>query len=71
MMQPADRNGEFITDFPPHGPLLRELNVVGIGWCSTAEETGLCGHEFQMFAVTLPHGLADDNDRLQRLVRPH
>src|SRR4029079_13935268 len=64
MMQPANGNGEFIAHLASHGPLLCEFNVVSIGWCAAAAQTGLRSHEFQMLAVTLAHWLADDNHRL-------
>ena len=55
----------------PHGPLLSELDVVGVGWCATADQTRLSSHEFKMFAVTLSHWLADDNHRLSAWFVPH
>ena len=71
MMQPANGNGEFIADLAPHGPLLSELDVVGVGWCATADQTRLSSHEFKMLAVTLSHWLADDNHRLSAWFVPH
>src|SRR5665811_1776056 len=64
MMQSANGNGEFIAYLAPHGPLLCELNVVSVGWCATADQARLPSHEFEMFAITLSHRLADDNHRL-------
>ena len=64
MVQPADGNGEPVADLPPHRPLLGKLDVVGIRRGSAADETGLRGHELQVFAIALTHRLADDGDRL-------
>jgi len=30
MVQPANRNGELVADFPPHRSLLGKFDVVGI-----------------------------------------
>ena len=64
MVQPADGNREPVADFPSHRSLLRKLDVVGIGWGTAAEETGLGGHKFQVFAVALTHRFANDGDGL-------
>ena len=60
MVQPANRNGEPVADFPPHRPLLCKLDVVGIRRGSAADETGLRGHKLKMFAIALTHRLADE-----------
>ena len=64
MVQPADWDGEFVADLPPHRALFGKSDVVRIRWGSAADETGLRGHELQMLAVALAHGFADDIDRL-------
>jgi hypothetical protein len=64
MVQPADGNCEPVADFPPHRPRLCKLDVVGIGWGSAADKTGLSGHKLQVFAVALTHGFANDGDGL-------
>ena len=64
VVQSADWDGEAVSDFPPHRPLLGKLDVVRIRWGSAADKTRLGGHELQMLAVTLGHGFADDLDRL-------
>ena len=74
MVQPADGNGETVTDFPPHRPLLCKFDVVGIRRGPTADEAGLRGHKLQVFAVALTYRLTDDGDcllariDLQRLI---
>src|SRR6516165_501574 len=74
MMQPTNRNGEPITDFPPHRPLLRKFDVVGIRGRAAADKTGLCGHKPQMVAIALAYRFADDGDFLRAvcllLLRP-
>jgi hypothetical protein len=64
MMQPADRDGEAIADPPPHCPLLRELDVMGIRRGATADEARLAGHKPQMVAIALGYGFADHSDLL-------
>jgi hypothetical protein len=64
VVQSTDRDGEPVADFPPHRPLFGKLDVVRIRWGSAADKTGLRGHELQMLAVALAHGLVDDVDRL-------
>ena len=68
MVQPADGNREPVADFPPHRSLLCKLDVVGIGWGSAADKTGLSGHKLQVFAVALTHRFADDCDHLLAVV---
>src|SRR6516164_11068635 len=41
MVQPADRDGEAVTDSAAHRPLLRELDVVGIRRRTAADQAGL------------------------------
>jgi hypothetical protein len=64
MMQPADRNGEPVADLTPHRPLLCKLDVVGICWGSSADQTRLGGYKSQMVAVALAHRFAGRNDAL-------
>ena len=64
MMQPTNRNGKLIANFPPHRPLFCKLDVMSIRRGSAANETGLRGHKLQVFAVTLRHGFADDGNFL-------
>jgi len=52
------------ANLPAHRPLLRKLDVVGIGWGSAADKTGLSGHKLQVFAVALTHWFANDGDGL-------
>ena len=57
MMQPADRDREAVAHFPPHRPLLRELDVMGIRRGAAADEAGLGGDKFQMLAIAVrPRG---------------
>src|ERR1700747_2075170 len=53
MMQPADRNGEAVAHFPPHRPLLRELDVMGIRRGASADQARLGGDKFQMIAIAV------------------
>ena len=64
VVEPANGNGEPVADLPPHRALLGKLDVVGIRRCSAADQTGLRGHELEMFAIALTHRLADDGDGL-------
>src|SRR5262249_22973794 len=71
MVQPTDRDGEAIADPPAHRPLLGKLDVVGIRRGAAADKAGLSGHEPQMIAIPLAHGLANDGDFLRaRLTLP-
>jgi hypothetical protein len=65
VMQPADRDGEAVTDPPAHRPLLGKLDVVGIRRGATADEARLSRHEPQMVAIALAGGLANDSDFLR------
>jgi hypothetical protein len=64
VVQSADGDGETITDFPPHGPLLRELDVVGIGRGAAADKAWLSRHKPQMVAIAFAYGFANDSDVL-------
>jgi hypothetical protein len=64
MVQPTEGNGEAVANFPTHRPLLRKLDMMGIRRGSTAEETRLRSHKFQVLAITFSHRFADDGDRL-------
>lgn len=59
MMQPADGNGELVTNFAAHRRLFRELEVVGVRGASSADETGLRAHKPQVITIALEHWLAD------------
>jgi len=65
MVQPADRDSELVAGLPPHRPLLRKFDVVGVRGGPAADETPLSGHKSQMVAVALPQGFADDRDLLR------
>ena len=62
VVQPANRDGGPVADFPPHRPLLGKFDVVGIGWSAPADETWLASHKPQMVAIALTHRFADDGD---------
>src|SRR4029077_17198116 len=64
VVEPADGNGEPVADFPPHRPLLSELDVMGIGRRAPADEALLGGHKSEVIAIALTYGFADDVDRL-------
>jgi hypothetical protein len=64
VMQPADRNGEAVAHFPPHRPLLRELDVVGIRGAAAADQARLGGNKFQMLAIAVAYRFADHRDGL-------
>jgi hypothetical protein len=71
VVQSADGDSETVTDFPPHHPLLRELDVVGIRRGAAADQARLCGHKPQMVAIALAHRFTDDGDFLRaRLALP-
>src|SRR6516225_1934571 len=62
VVQPANRDGEPITDFPSHRSLLRELEVVGVGGGATADEARLGRNKLEVFTVALAHRFADHGD---------
>ena len=64
VMQPAQGDGEFIAYLASQGPLLGELDVVGVRRCATAGEAALRSDKPEVIAVTLPHRLCDDNHPL-------
>src|SRR6516165_11055079 len=57
MVQPADRDGEFVADLAPDARRLGKLEVMGIRRGSAADQARLSGHEPQMVAIALPHRL--------------
>ena len=65
MVQPADGDGEAVTDPPAHRPLPGKLDVVGIRRGAAADQARLSGHKPQMIAITLAYGLANDSDLLR------
>src|SRR6185437_10288414 len=60
MVQPANRNGEFVAGLAPDRPLLRKLDMVSVRGAPSAHETGLRGDKPQMIAIAfadrLPQG---------------
>ena len=70
MVQPANRDGEFVADLAPHRPLLGKLDVVGIGRGAPADETRLGGHKPQMVAIALAHRFADDGNFVRARFAP-
>ena len=64
MVQPADGHGEAIADPPPHRPLSRKLDVVGIRGRAAANEARLSGYKPQMVAIAFAYGFANDSDFL-------
>src|SRR6516165_1074187 len=64
MVQPADRNGEAVAHFPPHRPLLGELDVMGIRRGAAADQARLSGDKFQMLAIAVACRFTDNRDGL-------
>ena len=62
VVQPTNRDGESVADFPAQRPLLGKLDVVGIGRGAPADEARLSGHKPQMVAIALTHRFADDGN---------
>jgi len=62
VVQPANRDGGPVADFPPHRPLLGKLEVVRIGWRSPANQARFSGDKLQVFAIALTHRFADHRD---------
>ena len=62
MVQPADRDGEAVTDSAAHRPLLCELDVVEIRRRAAADQARLSSHKPQMVAVAFALRFADDGD---------
>ena len=48
----AQRHGELIAHFSPERAVLREPEVMGIGWQAAANQTRLFGHEPDVVSVT-------------------
>jgi hypothetical protein len=69
MMEPAKRHGEFVTDFVPQRPLLREAKMVSIRRAATPGQTGLGAYELHM-VVPRPkrfaQGAARESPKLRR-----
>ena len=65
MVQPADRNGEAVAHFPPHRPLLRELDVMGIRGGAAADKARLSDDKSQMVAIAFADRFANDSDFLR------
>ena len=51
MMEPTNRDREFVADFPPERAGLGETKMVRIGRRAAAHDAGLAGHEFAMVLV--------------------
>ena len=68
VMQPADRDREAVAHFPPHRPLLRELDVMGIRRGAAADQAGLGGDKFQMLAIAVACRFADHRDAMLGLL---
>jgi hypothetical protein len=66
MVQPAERNGEFVTDLSSYSPVLCKLEVMSIRGRPSADETRLRGHKPQMVAIALPNRLIDRNDSVAK-----
>src|SRR3989442_10130172 len=62
MMQPTDRHSEAVAYLAPHGPRIRELDVVRVRRGAAAYQARLARHEFQMAPITLAHRLAANDD---------
>ena len=69
MVQPTNRDGKSVADFPAQRPLLGKLDVVGIGRGAPADEARLGGHKPQMVAIAFADRLADGEDPLGRCAR--
>jgi hypothetical protein len=48
----AQRHGELIAHFSPECAVLREPQMMGIGWHAAANQTRLFGHELDVISVT-------------------
>ncbi len=68
-MANAERHGKLIGDFAPHGPGLGEFQVMGLGRCAAANETGLGGYHFEMVLVANPLWLGKSKLALVNSVR--
>ena len=66
MVQPANRNGEFVTDLSSYSPALCKFEVMSIRGRPSADETRLRGHKPQMVAIALPNRLIDRNDPIAK-----
>src|SRR6516162_5492048 len=62
MVQPANWNAELVANLASHRALLGKLEVMGIRWAPSADETGLRGDEPEMVAIAFAYRLADGKD---------
>jgi hypothetical protein len=69
VMSPAQGDGEFVADLPPHGAGLGELQVVGISGASCADQARLRSDEFEVGLVAQPTRFADRKNALVDLAR--
>jgi hypothetical protein len=58
-MNPAKGHRELVAHLQSHRPRLSETQVVGVGWASPADQTGLRCHEPEVGLVAEPTWLAD------------
>ena len=63
-VEPADRDGEAVAHFPPHRPLFRELDVMGIRGGAAADQARVGGDKFQMLAIAVAYRFADNRNGL-------
>jgi hypothetical protein len=54
MMTAAQWYDELIADLAPERGVLREPQVTGVRWSSTANQAGLLGNRFDVIAITNP-----------------
>ena len=59
VMNSAQRYGELVADLEPHRAGLGEPQMVGVGWASSTDQTGLRGNEPEVGLVAKATGLAD------------
>ena len=52
MVMPTQGNSVFVTDFTPHGSLLRELEMMRVGRLTAAGEARLGANKLQVLAIT-------------------
>ena len=59
VMNSAQGHGELVAHLQPHRPRLGKSEVVGVGWASSADQTRLRRHEFEMGFITQSTWLAE------------
>src|SRR4029077_10911392 len=59
VMNPAQGHRELVAHFQPHRPRLGKSEVVGVGGASSADQTRLRRHEFEMGFITESTWLAE------------